>query len=118
MAASGRLGFQSREVGQVLVVDLSGDVVLGEEATALRKYLRAKLDEKRRPILLNLAQVRYMDSTGVGVLVEAKAHSMGNGTQFRLCNVPPFTNKILRQLNLHEILGVYATESEALASIQ
>lgn len=116
MAGAGRLEYQSREEGGVLVVDLGGDLVMGEESIALRKFLRAQFDEKHTRVLLNLTNIRYMDSTGVGVVVEALAHAMAIGAHLRLCNVPAFTGKVLRQLNLYKILQVSETESEALAA--
>lgn len=114
MATVGRLRMETREAGQVLVVDLAGDVTLGQESIALRDLLRARLDEDRKAILVNFAAVKYMDSTGIGVLVEAKSHAMTKGAQIRLCNLPPFVDKVLRRVNLHTVLQVYGTENEAL----
>ncbi len=114
MPTAGQMRFETREVGQVVIADLGGNVVMGQEAMTLRKMLRERLDQQR-PMLLNLSGIQYMDSTGVGALVEAKAHAIGIGQQFRVCHVPPFVSRVLRELHLSEILEVCPTEAEALA---
>ncbi len=58
-----------RDAGQVTVVDLSGRIVLGDGSALLRKTIRGLLDDQRKKILLNLADVDYIDSSGIGELV-------------------------------------------------
>jgi len=58
-----------RDAGQVTVVDLSGRITLGDGSALLRKTIRGLLDDQRRKILLNLADVDYIDSSGIGELV-------------------------------------------------
>lgn len=116
MSVAGKLQYQAREESGTLVVELAGDLVMGEECIALRKFLRQQFDDQHQRLVLNLAKIRYMDSSGVGVLVETVAHSLSIGAHFRICQVPPFTTRVLRQLNLYKILQIHETESEALAS--
>ena len=115
MLQAGNLKWELRELNEVLVVDLAGEVTLGQETAALRQLLRSKLEENHRRILLNFHSVSFMDSTGIGVLMEAQAHAVGVQAQLRLSDLPSFVEKILRRMALHQILEVYATESEALA---
>ena len=117
MATAGKMQFETREAGPVAVLDVGGSVTMGEEAQALKKLLRDKLD-KKQSVLVNLAGLRYMDSSGVGALVEAKAHAISHGVQLRLCQVPHTLDKVLRELHLRQILEVYDTESEALGLFQ
>src|SRR2546430_17538220 len=58
-----------RDAGQVTVVDLSGRIVLGDGSALLRKTIRGLLEDQRKKILLNLADVDYIDSSGIGELV-------------------------------------------------
>src|SRR5260370_19690104 len=58
-----------RDAGQVTVVDLSGRIVLGDGSALLRKTIRGLLEDQRKLILLNLADVDYIDSSGIGELV-------------------------------------------------
>lgn len=117
MTDFGRLRLQTREAGPALVLDLEGDITLGPETSGLREFLRGKLDDERRPLLLNFAGVRYTDSTGVGVLVEAKAHAIGVGIAMRMFGLPPFVDRILQRIKLHEILEVCPDEAQALESL-
>ena len=55
-----------RETGDVLILDLNGRITLGEEAASLRDTLKEQIDSGRKNILLNLAEVTYIDSSGSG----------------------------------------------------
>ena len=67
------LTISTREVGSVTIVDAHGQIVLGEESSALRKVLNDLLSSGHKKILLNLADVSYIDSSGLGSLVSAFA---------------------------------------------
>jgi anti-anti-sigma factor len=113
---SGLLDIHTREVGDVFVADLRGELRLGKESKLLGKLLRGEMDAGRKRILLQFTTLINMDSTGVGVLVEAKAHAIHLGGALRLCDCPSFVARILHRLALHKILDVYETEAEALAN--
>jgi anti-anti-sigma factor len=114
MVQSGKLKIRTREVGNVLVVALEGEVLLGRESVLMRDAVRTELDAGRKFVLLNLAQVSFMDSSGVGVLVEIKAHTLHSGGDIRLCNCPDLVTKLLYRLALIKILAVYESEEAAL----
>ncbi len=118
MVKKGRLSLEVRELGDVLIIDLTGRVALGEESGGLRECLRKYLNEKRPRILLNFRSVVYMDSTSIGVLAESKALALDVGTKIRLAELPPFVEKLLRNVGLHQFLEIYATEAEALVGWQ
>jgi len=61
----------NRQIDDVTVVDIKGRIVIGEESAALRSLVADLLSEGRKKILFNLAEVRYIDSTGLGALVSA-----------------------------------------------
>jgi anti-anti-sigma factor len=120
MIQSGKLKINEQVVhgpgGDVLVVSLRGELSLGKESVLLRDHLRKHLDGGFRRILLDLEGVSYMDSTGIGVLVEIKAHAVHRDGDLRLCRSPSFVTKILFRLALHRILEVFETEEAALAA--
>ncbi len=76
MPQAGNLRWDLRESNGILVVDLAGDVTLGQETAALRQFLRSRLEENHRRILLDFRSVSFMDSGGIGVLMETKAHAV------------------------------------------
>ena len=69
----------TREVGEITMVDLSGRIALGEGSALLRTTVRKLLDDQRTRILLNLADVDYIDSSGIGELVSAYTTAKGRG---------------------------------------
>ena len=98
----------------VLVVELRGELRLGKESDLLGSVLRKQIDGGRQRILLDFSGLAVLDSTGVGVLVEAKVHALHSEGSMRLCNCPSFATRLLYRLALHRILEVYETEEAAL----
>ena len=109
------MSLELRELGDILIVDLTGRISLGEESGGLRECLRRYLHEHRPKIVLNFRSVVYMDSTSIGVLAESKALALDMGSKIRLAELPPFVEKLLRNVGLHQFLEIYTTEAEALA---
>ena len=73
-----------RDAGQVTVVDLSGRIILGDGSALLRKTVRGLLEEQRKLILLNLADVDYIDSSGIGELVSGYTAVKNQGGELKL----------------------------------
>ena len=103
-----------RPGGDVLAVTLHGTLSLGKESILLRDHLRQRFDAGSRYILLILEPVTFMDSSGIGVLVEMKAHAVHGQGDIRLCRCPSFVASILYRLALHRILEMYETEEAAM----
>ncbi len=118
MIQSGKLKLREHTVksayGDIVVVSLEGTVTLGKESVLLRDTLRERCDTVSSRILLDLEDVTFMDSSGIGVLVELKAHALHHMGDVRVCNCPSFVTRILFRLALHRILEVYETEDQAL----
>ena len=105
-----------RKVGEVTVVDLAGKITIGAGDVVLRDTIRELVDKGDRKILLNLGEVNYMDSSGVGELVAAYTSVANRGGHLKLLNV---TKKIQDLLQITQLLTVFETfdkEAEALAS--
>ena len=96
------------------ILQLSGKLAMGLEINELRKGLRALLDQKRRT-LVDLGEITGIDSTGIGVLVEAHALAVGSGGALRLCNLSPAMSTQVSRLSLDRILQIYETDTAALA---
>jgi anti-sigma B factor antagonist len=86
-----------RESGDVLILDMHGRITMGEEAASLRDTLKEQVDSGRKNILLNLAEVSYIDSSGLGQLVGSFATVTSRGGQLKLLNL---------QKRLHELMQV------------
>ena len=105
-----------RTVDGVTVVDVSGRITLGEGFTQLRELIREELGKGNKNILLNLADVTYIDSSGIGELVSSYTTVTNNGGSLKLLNL---TNKIQELLAITKLLTVFQVfdnEQSALAS--
>ena len=105
-----------RNDGKVTVLNLSGKVTLGEGDMLLKDKLHSLLNQGRKDVLLNLAQVSYVDSAGLGAIVSAYTTMTREGGSLKLANV---TKKLQDLLSITKLLTVFETfdsEDEALRS--
>ena len=107
-----------RETGNVLILDLSGRITLGEEAASLRDTLREHLEAGQKNILLNLAEVTYIDSSGLGQLVGSFATVTSRGGQLKLLNLQKRLHELLQVTKLITVFEVFTNEAAAVRSFQ
>jgi len=110
------LNISERQAGDVTILDMNGKVTIGEGSVALRNTIRRLLGEGKKNILLNLAEVGYVDSSGIGELVSSFTTVSKESGSLRLLNL---TEKIQDLLAITKLLTVFDTfddEGEALAS--
>ena|SRR5215467_1853872 len=107
-----------RDAGQVTVVDLSGRITLGDGSAPLRKMIRGLLDEQRTKIVLNLADVDYIDSSGIGELVSGFSAVKGRGGELKLLNLTKKVRDLLQITKLFTVFDVYTDESTAIRSFR
>jgi len=106
----------AREAGGVLVVDLSGRILLGDDSAYLRKMIRSLLDEGRTRIVLNLGDVDYIDSSGIGELVSAYSAVRSRGGELKLLNLNRRVRDLLQLTKLYTVFDVHTEEAMALRS--
>jgi anti-sigma B factor antagonist len=105
-----------RQVGVVTIADISGRIVLGEESAALRDLVRDLLSKGQKKILLNLAEVTYIDSTGLGALVSAFTSVKKQGGELKLLNLTNKVEGVMQLTKLFTIFDVMDDESVAIKS--
>ena len=105
-----------REVGEVTVVDLSGRLTLGDASAQLRDTLRDLLGQGRRKIVLNLGQLAYIDSSGLGELVSGFTTVKNQGGQLKLTNLTQKVNDLLTITKLYTVFEVHNDEKAAVSS--
>jgi anti-sigma B factor antagonist len=105
-----------RDAGRVTVVDLSGRITLGEGSALLRKTIRALLDEERHQLLLNLGDVDYIDSSGIGELVSAFTAVKSRDGDMKLLNLTKKVRDLLQITKLFTVFEVFTDENTALRS--
>ncbi len=113
------LNIKERQAGDVAVLDMDGKITIGEGSVALRTTVRRLLEEGKKKILLNLAGVGYIDSSGIGELVSSYT-TIGKeeGGQLKLLNLTQKLQDLLAITKLLTVFDVYESESEALNSFQ
>ncbi|MBI4462251.1 MAG: STAS domain-containing protein [Acidobacteria bacterium] len=107
-----------RDVGGVVVLDLSGRITLGEPSAHLRETLRQLLGQGQKKILLNLAEVAYIDSSGLGELVSGFTTVKNQGGQLKLLNLTKKVNDLLQVTKLYTVFEVHDNEASAVQSFQ
>ena len=111
------LNINERQAGDVTVLDMSGKITIGEGSVALRTAIRRLLEEGKKRILLNLAGVSYVDSSGIGELVSSyTAIGKEEGGQLKLLNLTQKIRDLLTITKLLTVFDVYENEAEALNS--
>ena len=110
------LKITSSEVDGVSLVALNGRIVLGEESNALREKLKSLIAGGKKKIVLNMADVEYIDSSGLGALVAAHLSAKNGGASLRLCNLGKKFHEVMQLTKLLTVFDVYDTEAAAVSS--
>jgi anti-sigma B factor antagonist len=118
IAAMAELNISERQAGDVTVLDMDGKITIGEGSVALRSAVRRLLEEGKKKILLNLARVGYIDSSGIGELVSSYTAINKDGGQLKLLNLTQKLQDLLTITKLLTVFDVYDTEPEALNSFK
>ena len=110
------LKFRIREVDSVIVADLIGRITVGEDCKRLRDLVRNHIENGHKRILLNLADVTYIDSTGIGELVSAYTAVSNRGGQLKLLNLTKKVHDLLQITKLYTVFDIRNDEGESIRS--
>ena len=105
-----------RDAGNVTVVDFSGKITLGEGSALVRKTVRALLEEQKTKLLIDLGDVDYIDSGGIGELVTAFTAVRNRGGELKLLNLTKKVKDLLQITKLYTVFDVHSSETEAIKS--
>ena len=106
----------TRQVGDVSVVDVAGRITLGEGSSAMRDALRDMVAKNQKKILLNLGDVTYIDSSGIGELVSGFTSVTNSGGQLKLLGLNKRVKDLLQITKLYTVFDVHEEESSAIRS--
>lgn len=107
-----------REDSGIAIVDLSGRISLGDGSALLRKTVRDLLDQGHTRIILNLGDVNYIDSSGIGELVSGFTAVRNRGGELKLLNLTKKVNDLLQLTKLFTVFEVYNEERAAIGSFK
>ena len=105
-----------RETADATILDMSGRISLGEALGELRDSIREALAGDQKNILLNLAEVSYIDSSGLGQLIGSYATVTNRGGQMKLLNLQKRVNDLMQITKLVTVFETYSNEEAALKS--
>jgi len=108
----------TRQVDSVTVIDLSGRITLGEGCAQLRELIRDLLAKGHKNMLLNVADVNYIDSSGIGELVSGFTAVSNHGGQLKLLNLTKKVHDLLQITKLLTVFDVHDDEAKAISSFQ
>ena len=106
----------TRQVGEVTVIDVSGRVTLGEGTSLIHEELRDRTAKGNKKILLNLSEVSYMDRTGVGELVAGYTSATDAGGTVKLLGLTKHVKDVLLISKLYTVFEVHDDEASAVKS--
>ncbi len=112
------LYIQERHVGDVTVLDLKGRVRVGGATVALHKSFRSLVQEEKILILLNLAGVTHIDSSGLGELISSHITVFNKGGEIKLVQLTETLRELMSVTKLLTIFDVYENEADALLSFR
>ena len=112
------LNIPERRIGKVTVLDMDGNIRIGGQNVALQEAIRSLVDEGRNQIVLNLARVTYIDSSGLGELISSHVTVTNTGGQIKLLNLTQRFQELMTTTKLLTIFDVYDEELEAVDSFK
>ena len=112
------LHVKTRKVDNAVVVDLSGRLTIGEPVLMLRETVRVQVNEGARSFVLNLGDVSYIDSSGLGELVSTYTTVRNKQGDVKLLNLTSKAKDLLQMTKLLTVFDVYDNEAAALAALK
>ncbi len=106
----------TRQVDEVTIVDLSGRITLGEGSVVLRDTIRDVVAQGHKKILLNLGDVTYIDSSGIGELVSAFTSVRNQGGELKLLNLTKKVHDLLQITKLYTVFDIKDDEAQAISA--
>lgn len=113
-----KMKITTRHLGDVAVLDIEGRITLGEGNAMLREIVRELADKGNKKIVLNLGEVEYIDSSGIGELVKTHTTVRNQGGQVRLVNLNKRINDLLQMTRLSAVFHIEGDEASAIRSLR
>jgi len=111
-----KLNSSTRQVEGVTIVDLSGRITLGDASVAVRDVINDLMGKGNKKVLLNLRDVDYIDSSGIGLLVSSFTTVRSQGGQLKLVNLSKRIGDLLKITKLYSLFDIKDNEAAAVAS--
>ncbi|MGI8811609.1 MAG: STAS domain-containing protein [Pyrinomonadaceae bacterium] len=114
----GDLNITTHSADGVTIISLEGAIQLGESSAKLHQNLKTLVDEGKRHLVIDLAKVTAIDSSGLGSLIAGYATLERNGGTLKLVNLSPRVTELMTITKLFTVFEIFDTEAEAVASFE
>ena len=111
------LNISNKQVGDVSLVALRGRIILGEGSSALRERVKDLVGDGKKIIVLNMTNVTYIDSAGLGALVAAHVSAKKESAVLLLSDLGTKFHEVMQVTRLLTVFNVFATEADAISSL-
>lgn len=105
------------DLGKAVVINLEGEMMLGYEASDFHEAVRNSIDDDKKKIIVDLKNVKFISSWGIGILIYGYTTTMNAGGKFELASVPNNVKEVIKKVKLDSIFPQFASVEEALAVI-
>ena len=113
-----QLKLSKRTVDGILVIQCNGRIVFGEESSLLREDVKKAIADGSKRIVLNLGEVNYIDSGGLGTLVALHTTALNSGSNIKLANLTKRVGDLLQVTKLLTVFEVHSSEYDALEAFR
>jgi len=110
------MAIKGRETDGITILDISGRITIGEGSVVLRDRVRDEIAAGRQRIIINLADVSYIDSSGLGELISAFTTAKNRGITLKLLNLTKRINELMQITKLYTVFDAYDDEDAAITS--
>ncbi len=110
------LEIQEKQISAVTILNLKGKITIGSGDALLRKHIETLIEKGQHRIVLNMARVSYLDSSGTGELVSCLIKMRRKGGELKLLNISQKIQDILQIAQLFSVFDIFTDESKAVAS--
>ncbi len=107
-----------REISDIVIIDLNGRITLGDGCQSVGELIHELLAKDRKKILLNLAEVNFIDSAGIGTLTKCFVAAKRNGGAIKLLHLTTKIRDLLQITNLYTVFEVFSDEQAAIGSFR
>lgn len=105
---------QIKEFDNAIVIGLTGEMMLGYEANDFHEAIRSGLDKNKKNIIVDLSEVKFISSWGIGILIYGYTTATNQGSSFKLAAVPSVINETLQKVKVDSIFKEFNSVEEAL----
>lgn len=109
---------KTKEINDVTVIELDGNMIGGPDASALNDYLHELITKDKKNVVIDLKSVSFINSSGLGMLIGGMTTMRNSGGEMKLANASKKIENLLEMTKLHKVFDIHKNINEAVASFK